>query len=131
MLILVVNSGSSSLKAQLINTENGESLCNAYCERVGIGGSFMTYKHPDKIVITKELPTHLEAFQLVLDTFTDKEIGVISSLDEIKAIGHRLVNFGKKYNKSIIVDQSIYEDLEKYVYFSPLHNKPALIGLGK
>ena len=129
MIVLVVNSGSSSLKAQLINTENGESLANAYCERVGISGSFMTYKNPEKQVITKDLPTHKEAFQLVLDTFTSGEIGVISSLDEIKAIGHRLVNFGSKYNKSIIVDEEVYNDLQTCVRFSPLHNVPALTGI--
>ena len=94
MIVLVINSGSSSLRAQLINTDNDESLANAYCERIGIGGSFMTYKHPDKVRITKELATHKDAFQLVLDTFMDKEIGVIKGLDEIKAIGHRL---GKKW----------------------------------
>ena len=129
MIILVVNSGSSSLKAQLINTENQESLANAYCERIGIGGSFMTYKNPDKHVITKELPSHKEAFELVLETFTNKEIGVIDNLDVIKAIGHRLVNFGSKYNKSITVNDEVYQDLQNCVHFSPLHNVAALVGI--
>lgn len=129
MIVLVINSGSSSLRAQLINTDNEQSLASAYCERIGIGGSFMTYKHPDKVKITKELPTHKEAFQLVLDTFMDHEIGVISSLDEIKAVGHRLVNFGPNYNKSTLVTKEVYEDLEKCIHFSPLHNNAALVGL--
>lgn len=130
MKILVVNSGSSSLKAQLIETSDGHVFANAYCERVGIDGSFMTYKHNgEKTVINKEMPTHREAFQLVLDTLTSKDLGVISSLDEIKAIGHRLVNFGDKYNKSVLVSEQVYEDLKNYVHFSPLHNNAALIGL--
>ncbi len=129
MKVLVVNSGSSSLKAQLMDTESGEVFCNAYCERIGIGKSFMTYKTSEKTVIEQEMPTHKEAFQLILNTFTDPKIGVIKSLKEIGAIGHRCVNFGEKYNKSCIVNRRVLEDLKKYISFAPLHNPPAILGM--
>ena len=111
MLVLVVNAGSSSVKAQLMETENGKSLASAYCERVGIDGSFMTYKkNGEKTVITQDMPTHRQAFELFLNTLTSKEFGVISSLDEIKAVGHRTVNFGEKYNKSFVITEEALQE---------------------
>ncbi|MCQ2564800.1 MAG: acetate kinase [Clostridia bacterium] len=130
MKVLVVNAGSSSLKAQLMETSSGEVFAKAYCQRIGLDGAFMEYKTSAKQVIAHEMPTHKEAFQLVLDSLMDKEIGVISSLDEIKAVGHRMVNFGPKYNKSIVVTKAIYEDLASCEHFSPMHNKAALSGIG-
>ena len=100
MLVLVINSGSSSLKAQLMETETGEVFAKTYCQRIGLDKAFMDYKTTEKRVIEKDMKNHKEAFQLVLDTLMDKDIGVIKSLDEIVAIGHRMVNFGDKYNKS-------------------------------
>ncbi len=129
MKVLVINSGSSSLKAQLMETSNGKVLAKAYCQRIGLDKSFMDFKTDEKRVVEAPMPTHKEAFQLVLNSLTDKKIGVIKSLDEIKAIGHRLVNFGEKYNKSIVVDKRVAKDLEKYVHFAPLHNPPALLGI--
>ncbi len=130
MKVLVVNSGSSSLKAQVIDTDTKESFANAYCERIGLGESFMTYKKGgEKHIINHDMPNHKEAFQLVLDTLVSKDLGVISSLDEIGAVGHRLVNFGDKYNKSIVVDDDVYEDLKNYIHYSPLHNNAALLGI--
>ncbi len=130
MKVLVINSGSSSLKAQLMETDNGKVLAKAYCQRIGLDKSFMEYKTSEKHVIEHDMPSHKQAFQLVLDTLTDKKIGVISSLDEIKAIGHRMVNFGEKYNKSIVVTKEVYEDLKNYIHFAPLHNPAALLGIG-
>ncbi len=129
MKVLVVNSGSSSLKAQLMETSNGKVLAKAYCQRIGLDKSFMDFKTSEKRVIEAAMPTHKEAFQLFLNSLTDKKIGVIKSLDEIKAIGHRLVNFGEKYNKSIVVDKRVLKDLEKYVNFAPLHDPAALLGI--
>ena len=130
MKVLVVNAGSSSLKAQLMETENGKSLASAYCERVGINGSFMTYKkNGEKTVITQDMPTHKEAFQLFLSFLTGAETGVISSLDEIKAIGHRIVNLGEKYNKSIVITKEVYDDMQNYLHFAPLHNPGAMSGI--
>lgn len=129
MLVLVINSGSSSLKAQLMETESGEIFAKAYCERIGLDKSFTTFKAKEKTVIEKDMKNHKEAFQIVLDALMDKNIGVIKSLDEIVAIGHRMVNFGDKYNRSIIVTEEIYKDLEKCVHYSPLHNNAALSGI--
>ena len=130
MKVLVVNAGSSSVKAQLMETETGEVFASAYCERVGINDSFMTYKkNGEKTVINQDMPSHKEAFVLFLNTLTSKELGVISSLDEIKAVGHRTVNFGEKYNKSFVVTEETLKDMEANVHFAPLHNPPAILGI--
>ncbi len=130
MKVLVVNAGSSSLKAQLMETEDGSVLANAYCERVGLDGSFMTYKWAGKkVVLNAPMPTHKQAFQLFFNTLTGKEYGVIKSLNEIKAIGHRVVNMGEKYCKSIVVTPEIFADMKTCVQFAPLHNPGALTGL--
>lgn len=129
MKVLVVNAGSSSLKAQLMESTDGSVLANAYCERVGLEGAFMTYKwNGQKVRIDADMPTHKQAFQLFFDSLTDKEHGVISSLNEIKAIGHRVVNMGEKYCKSIVVTPEIFTDMQNCVQFAPLHNPPALLG---
>ncbi|MBR1988511.1 MAG: acetate kinase [Clostridia bacterium] len=130
MKVLVVNAGSSSLKASLMETDNAEVFASAYCERVGIDGSFMTYKKNGvKTVVNQEMPTHKEAFQLFLNYLTTGESAVISNLDEIKAIGHRVVNLGEKYNKSIVVTPEVFEDMQKYIHFAPLHNPGAMSGI--
>ena len=129
MKVLVINSGSSSLKAQLMGTDKGKVLAQAYCQRIGLDKAFMDFKTDEKRVINADMPTHKEAFQVFLNALTDKKIGVISNLSEIKAIGHRLVNFGEKYNKSIVVTKKIYEDLKNYIHFAPLHNPAALLGI--
>ena len=107
MKVLVINSGSSSLKAQLMETDNGKVLAKAYCQRIGLDKAFMDFKTDEKRVINADMPTHKEAFQVFLNALTDKKIGVISNLSEIKAIGHRLVNFGEKYNKSRVVTKEL------------------------
>ena len=130
MKVLVVNAGSSSLKAQLMETESGEVFANAYCERVGVGGSFMTYKkNGEKTVVNQEMANHTEAFQLFLDYLMGETTGVIKSLDEIKAIGHRVVNLGEKYNKPVIVTKEVYDDMQNYIHFAPLHNPGAMAGI--
>lgn len=129
MKVLVVNAGSSTLKAQLMETKNGKVFCSANCERIGIDKSFMTYKTDEKHVIEQNLPNHKAAFTLLLKTITDKKIGVIKDLGEIKAIGHRMVNFGETYNKSVVVTKEVLTDLKKNIHFAPLHNPPALSGV--
>lgn len=130
MKVLVVNAGSSSLKALLMETDNAEVFASAYCERVGIDGSFMTYKKNGvKTVVNQDMPTHKEAFQLFLNYLTTGESAVISSLDEIKAIGHRVVNLGEKYNKSIVVTEEVFADMQNYIHFAPLHNPGAMSGI--
>lgn len=130
MKVLVVNAGSSSLKALVMETEDGKVFASAYCERVGIDGSFMTYKkNGEKTVVNQDMPTHKEAFQLFLDYITTGDSAVISSLDEIKAIGHRVVNLGEKYNKSIVVTPEVFDDMQNYIHFAPLHNPGAMSGI--
>ncbi len=129
MKVLVVNAGSSSLKAQLMETETGEVLAKAYCQRIGINGSFMEYKNPAKHVVEANMPSHKEAFQLFLDYLTSKENGVITSLNEIKAIGHRVVNLGEKYDRSVIITEEVFADMQKALHFAPLHNPGAMSGI--
>ena len=129
MKVLVVNAGSSSLKAQLMETETGEVFAKAYCQRIGINGSFMEYKNPQKHVVEAPMSTHKEAFQLFLDYLTSKETGVISNLSEIKAIGHRVVNLGEKFNKSVVVTEEVFADMQNYLHFAPLHNPGAMAGM--
>ncbi len=129
MKVLVVNSGSSSLKAQLMETDTGDVLAKAYCQRIGLDKSFMEYKTNEKVVIDFDMPNHKVAFKLFLDTLTSEDRGVIKNLSEIKAIGHRIVNLGEKYNKSIVITKKIFEDMQKYVHFAPLHNPAAMSGI--
>ncbi len=129
MKVLVVNAGSSSVKAQLMESTTGEVFAKFYCQKIGLNGSFMDYKTTTKRVIEKDMPTHKEAFQLMFDTLVDGEIGVISSLDEVKAIGHRGVNFGENYTQSVVVTKDVLIDLEKNISFAPLHNPPAIAGI--
>ena len=93
MKVLVINSGSSSVKAQLMETATGEVLAKAYCQRIGLDKAFMEYKNPEKHTIYAEMPTHREAFELFLNTLTGSELGVISSLSEIKAVGQLPVSY--------------------------------------
>lgn len=129
MKVLVVNSGSSSLKAQLMETDNGKVLAKAYCQRIGLDKSFMEYKTNEKVIINFDMPNHKVAFKLFLNTLISKDKGVIKNLNEIKAIGHRVVNFGENYNKSFVITKEIYEDMEKNIHFAPLHNPPAMTGI--
>jgi len=129
MKVLVINSGSSSVKAQLMETSTGEVLAKAYCQRVGLDKSFMEYKTDKKHVIEAEMPTHREAFELFLNTLTSKELGVISSLDEIKAVGHRTVNFGENYNKSFVITKESLVEMKANAHFAPLHNPPSILGV--
>lgn len=129
MKILVINSGSSSLKAQLIESENGKVLAKAYCQRIGLSESFIDYSTTEKQRIMEDMPTHKEAFQIFLKYLTDKKLGVISSLNEIAAIGHRLVNFGDRYTKSVVITDAVLSDLKVNISFAPLHNPPALLAI--
>lgn len=129
MKVLVINSGSSSVKAQLMETETGEVFAKAYCQRIGLDKSFMEYKTTSKQVIEADMPTHREAFQLFLNTLTSADLGVISNLDEIKAVGHRCVNFGEKFNKSVVITDEVFAEMQQNEHFAPLHNPPALLGI--
>ncbi|MCQ2492799.1 MAG: acetate kinase, partial [Lachnospiraceae bacterium] len=130
MNILVINCGSSSLKYQLIDSETEKVLAKGLCERIGIDGA-LTHQPAgkDKIKTTPAMPDHTVAIQLVLDSLTDKEVGVIDSLDEISAVGHRVVHGGEKFTKSCIITDEAIKEIEACSVFAPLHNPACLIGI--
>lgn len=131
MKILVINCGSSSLKYQLINMENEEVLAQGLVERIGIEGSILTQKVEgrDKYIIEQPMKDHQDAIKLVLDALVDETHGVIKSMDEISAVGHRVVHGGEKYSKSVLVDDEVMNYLEECVKLAPLHNPPNIIGI--
>lgn len=131
MKVLVINCGSSSLKYQLINMETEESLAQGLVERIGIEGSILTQKVPgkDKYIIQVPMKDHKDAIQHVLDALVDKAHGVIASMDEISAVGHRVVHGGEKYAESVVIDDKVMESLEECVKLAPLHNPANIIGI--
>lgn len=131
MKILVLNCGSSSLKYQLIDMENEEVLAKGICERIGQEGSVLTHKPEGKEKYVKEtaMPDHQIAVQLVLDALMDAEHGVISHVDEIGAVGHRVLHGGQKYSQSIVVDEKVKEVIRECFPLGPLHNPANLIGI--
>lgn len=136
MKVLVVNCGSSSLKYQLIDMENESVLAKGKCDRIGagegeIGKPFIEYKAKgQKSVEELPLPDHTAAFEAVVRYLLDKEVGVISELKEISAIGHRVVNAGPFFNKTTLVtDEVLKLFTEKSIPYAPLHNPPALQGI--
>ena len=130
MNVLVINCGSSSLKFQLINSESEEVLAKGLCERIGIDGR-LTYQPAggDKAVSDKAMPTHTEAIQFVIDALTDAETGVVKSLDEIGAVGHRVVDGGEKFANSVVITEDVLKAIEECNDLAPLHNPANLIGI--
>ncbi|NLJ91142.1 MAG: acetate kinase [Clostridiales bacterium] len=130
MKILVINCGSSSLKYQLINTETNTADAVGLCERIGIDGRIKhTPANGEKVVKEESMPTHERAVELVIEALTDKEVGVISSLDEIDAVGHRVVHGGEKFAKSTIITDEVMQAIEECNDLAPLHNPANLIGI--
>lgn len=131
MKILVINAGSSSLKYQLIDIEKETVLAKGLCERVGINGSKLTHKPSGKDEYVKESPmeTHKEAIRLVLEALTDAEHGVIGDVNEINAIGHRVLHGGNIYTESIKVDDDVKKVIRECFDLGPLHNPANLIGI--
>ena len=128
--VLAVNCGSSSLKFQLINAESEEVLAKGICERIGIDGR-LTYQPEggEKEVSEKAMPTHTEAIQFVIEALTNPETGVVKSLDEIGAVGHRIVHGGEKFTKSCLITDEVIKEVEECSVFAPLHNPAGLIGV--
>lgn len=129
MKILVVNAGSSSLKYQLFDMDSGKVLAKGLCERIGIGGA-VTHKRPGKEDYKAEAPLadHKAAIELVLALLTDKELGVIESVAEIGAVGHRFAHGGEKLRRSCILGDEELKYLENIVEINPLHGPPAISG---
>ncbi len=130
MNILVINCGSSSLKYQLIDSESEKVLAKGLCERIGIDGR-LTYSPAggEKEVTDAPMPTHTEAIQLVLDALTNEKTGVIKSLDEVGAVGHRLVHGGEKFACSAVITDEMIAAVEECNDLAPLHNPANLIGV--
>ena len=130
MKILVVNAGSSSLKYQLFDMDTNEVLAKGLCERIGIDG-IVTHKRPSQpdYKANADFPNHKAAIERVLSLLTDKEKGVIASVEEISAVGHRFAHGGEKLKKSAILGDQELEYLESIVGLNPLHGPPAISGL--
>lgn len=131
MKILVLNAGSSSLKYQLIDTQNDSVIAKGLCERIGIDGSKLTYSAAGKDKIEKVSPMedHTSAIKMVLDILSDSEVGVVSSMSEIDAVGHRIVHGGEKFNKSVLITEQVLKDIEAVSDLAPLHNPANLMGV--
>ena len=131
MNILVINCGSSSLKYQLINSDSEAVLAKGLCERIGIDGSVLTHTPAgkDKVRIETPMPNHTVAVQLVIDALTNAEHGVIKSLDEIGAVGHRVVHGGEKFASSVVITDEVMKAIEECNDLAPLHNPANLIGI--
>ena len=131
MNVLVINCGSSSLKFQLIDAESENLIAKGLCERIGIEGSKLVYTPigGSKVVIEEHMPDHTKAVQMVLDALTNAEYGVVKSLDEINAVGHRLVHGGEKFACSTIITDDVIEAIKECSDLAPLHNPANLIGI--
>ena len=131
MNILVINAGSSSLKYQLLNPDTQEVLAKGLCERIGIDGKF-TYKPAGKEAVKDKdvsMPTHSEAIQTVLHALVDEKNGVIASMDEIDAVGHRVVHGGEKFAQSVVITDEVMAAIEECNPLAPLHNPANIIGI--
>ncbi len=131
MKVLVINCGSSSLKYQLIDSENESVLAKGLCERIGIAGSKLTHEAAgkEKYVVEKAMPDHTTAIQMVMDALVDGTYGVIADTSEISAVGHRVLHGGMKYSDSIVVNEDVKKVIRECFDLGPLHNPANLMGI--
>ncbi len=131
MNVLVINCGSSSLKYQLISSDTEEVLAKGLCERIGIDGSAITHQPEGKEKVKTEVPmaNHTDAVKYVIEKLTDPEVGVVKSLEEIDAVGHRIVHGGEKFNSSVVITDEVIKAIEECNDLAPLHNPANLIGI--
>lgn len=131
MKVLVLNCGSSSLKYQLINMENEEVQAIGIVERIGIGDSFVKHEAVGKakVIIEEEMANHKKAIKLVLEALVHPEHGAIASMNEISAVGHRVVHGGEKFTESVVITKEVKDALEACSELAPLHNPPNLMGI--
>ena len=132
MKVLVINCGSSSLKYQVLDMTNESLQAKGLVERIGMEGSVITHEKigaEDKFVLRTPMEDHKAAIALVLDAITDDVHGVVKSMDEIGAVGHRVVHAGEKYAESVLIDDDVIEVLEDCIDLAPLHNPPNLLGI--
>ena len=130
MKILIVNAGSSSLKYQLINMDNEATIAQGMIERIGIEGGKLTQKaNGEKRVIMSDMKDHLDAVAMMIQVLTDKDYGVITSMDEVGAVGHRVVQGGELFTASAVINDEVIAAIEKNVQLAPLHNPANLMGI--
>ena len=129
MNILIINAGSSSLKYQLMNPETGDVSAKGLCERIGIDGRLTHKVGEEKVVKEIPMPTHGEAIAAVMEALVDAEIGVIKSVAEIDAVGHRVVHGGNKFADSCLIDETVIEGIKACIPLGPLHNPANLLGI--
>ncbi|MEG0840476.1 MAG: acetate kinase [Cetobacterium sp.] len=132
MKVLVINCGSSSLKYQLLNPQTGELFAIGLCERIGIAGSKMEYENPAtdfEVTVEHDMPTHKEALTLVIKAITNPEYGVIKSVEEIDAVGHRVVHGGEEFATSVLITEDVMKGIEAVSELAPLHNPANILGI--
>ncbi len=131
MKVLVINCGSSSLKFQLIDSDSEKVIAKGLCERIGIDGSVISYSPAggEKIINETPMPDHKRAIELVIAALTDEKTGVVKSLSEIGAVGHRIVHGGEKFTKSVVITDEVKKAIEDVSDLAPLHNPANLIGV--
>ena len=131
MKVLVINAGSSSIKYQLIDMTNEALLAKGQCDRIGIDGGNFKQKNADgtEYKVEVDIPDHAAGIKLVVDALTDKDHGVISSMSEISAVGHRVVHGGEKFSGSVVINEDIIEAMKECSVLSPLHNPANLTGI--
>lgn len=130
MKVLVVNCGSSSIKYQLIDMENEEVMAKGYLEKIGLPDSFLTHTvNGEKHKIEQVVKNHEEGIQLVLEQLTHPEYGVISSLSEIGAVGHRVVHGGEKFSSSVLINDEVIQAMRECIPLAPLHNPAGITGI--
>lgn len=129
--VLVVNAGSSSLKYQLIDVDTETVIAKGLCERIGIANSVLNYKSNkgDKLEKQVDMRTHEDAIAMVLEVLVDKDIGVISDMSSIRAVGHRVLHGGEKYSASVVINDKVLEAIEECIPLGPLHNPANLMGI--
>ncbi|MGC9363875.1 MAG: acetate/propionate family kinase [Fidelibacterota bacterium] len=131
MKILTINSGSSSVKYQFIDTASRKALCKGLVERIGISGTNLAHKRADgqKANISDKITNHETAIEQILKILTDPKVGVIANLREIDAVGHRLVHAGEKFKHSVLINDEVREKLYECIEYAPLHNPPNIKGI--
>lgn len=131
MKVLVVNCGSSSVKYQLLNMEDESVMARGLAERIGIEGSRLKHQAAEReeVIIEKPMPDHKTALKLITDVLTDEKTGVIKDMDEIYAIGHRVVHGGEKFSGSVKITDEVIDTLRECADLAPLHNPPNIMGI--
>lgn len=131
MKVLVLNCGSSSLKYQLFEMENESVLAKGLCQKIGLEDAYLEHQvgSNPKVTITSPMPTHTEALQIVIDALLSKVHGVIGSMSEIQAVGHRVVHGGEAFAGSVLITDEVIKALEANIDLAPLHNPPNILGI--